>query len=108
MALTLLTRVLLVQGRSTEAREVAALGVQRLEQSGSEGAEAVGLRLALTEACLAGGDTAVGKDVLRRALQCLRTRSEDIPDATARERFLHQVSENARALALARQLLPEA
>jgi hypothetical protein len=50
MARALLTQVLLAQGRAAEAREVAALGVQRLEQAGSEGAEAVGLRLALAEA----------------------------------------------------------
>jgi hypothetical protein len=40
---------------------------------------------------------------LRRALQCLRTRAGDIPDAAARERFLQQVPENARTLELARQ-----
>jgi tetratricopeptide (TPR) repeat protein len=106
-ARTLLVRVLLDQGRSTEAREVAALGVQQLEQSGSEGAEAVGLRLALAEACLAQGEAPVGEAALRRALQCLHTRAQDIPDTTARERFLHQVPENARTLELARQVLAE-
>ncbi|HYO59586.1 hypothetical protein [Archangium sp.] len=49
------------------------------------------------------GDTPAGEAALRRALQCLRTRAEDIPDAAARERFLRQVPENARTLALARQ-----
>jgi serine/threonine protein kinase len=102
-AQTLLTRVLLAQGRATEAREVAALGVRRLEQCGGEGAEAVGLRLALAEACLAQGDTQAGEAALREASRCLRTRAEDIPDAAARERFLHQVPENARTLELARQ-----
>jgi tetratricopeptide (TPR) repeat protein len=102
-ARTLLTQVLLAQGRAAEAREVAGLGVQRLEQCGSEGAEAVGLRLALAEACLAGGDSQTGEAALRQALQCLRTRAGDIPDAAARERFLQQVPENARTLELARQ-----
>ena len=94
--------MLLAQGRATEAREVAALGVQGLERGGSQGAEAVGLPLALTEACLAEGDSQAGEAALR-GLQCLRTRAADIPDAAARERFLHQVPENARTLELARQ-----
>jgi hypothetical protein len=102
-ARTLLTRALIAQRRLTEAREVAVLGVQRLEQCGSEGAEAVGLRLALAEVCLAQGDVPAGEAALRRALQCLHTRAQDIPDATARERFLRQVPENARARELARQ-----
>ncbi len=103
MAQTLWTQVLLSQGRAAEAREVATLGVQRLEQSGSDGAGAVGLRLALAEACLAEGDVETGEAALRRALQCLRARARDIPEAAARERFLHQVPENARTLELARQ-----
>jgi hypothetical protein len=103
MARTLWSQVLLAQGRASEAREVAALGVQRLEQSGGEGAEAVGLRLSLAEACFADGDLQAGEAALRGALQCLRTRAGDIPDAAARERFLQQVPENARTLELARQ-----
>jgi tetratricopeptide (TPR) repeat protein len=103
VARTVLTGVLLAQGRAAEAREVATLGVRQLERSDSEGAEAVGLRLALAEACLAEGDTQAGEAALRGALQCLRTRSEDLPDAAARERFLRQVPENARVLELARQ-----
>jgi tetratricopeptide (TPR) repeat protein len=103
LARTQLARVLLAQGRAAEAREVAAQGVQRLEQSGSEGTGAVGLRLALAEAYLAEGDTQAGEAALRRALQCVRTRAGDIPEAVARERFLHAVPENARVLELARQ-----
>jgi serine/threonine protein kinase len=105
---TLLSAVLLGQGRASEAREVAALGVGQLERCDSQGAEAVGLLLALTEACLAEGDTEAGEDALRRGLRCLGTRAEDIPDAAARERFLHQVPENARMLELARQRWGEA
>jgi hypothetical protein len=104
----LLSHVLLTQGRAPEARQVAALGVQRLEQRGSECAPAVGLRLALAEACLAEGDAQAGEAALRRALQCLRTCARDIPDEPARERFLLQVPENARTLELARQRWGEA
>jgi hypothetical protein len=99
----LLSQVLLAQGRAAEARQVAALGVQRLDESGSEGVGAGGLHLALAEACLADGDTQAGEAALRRALQCVRNRAGDIPDAAARARFLQQVPENARVLALARE-----
>lgn len=55
------------------------------------------------EACLAEGDNNTGEQALRKALQCLRRRARDIPDAAARERFLLQVPDNARTLELARQ-----
>jgi len=99
----LLSQVLLAQGRVAEAREEAALGVWWLEQEGGEGLMAVGLRLALAEACLAEGDTSAGEQALRRALQSLHASAHDIPDAAARERLLREVPENARALELARQ-----
>jgi hypothetical protein len=100
---TVLTQVLLAQGRAAEARQVATRGVELLEQCGSEGVRAVGIRLALAEACLADGDTPAGEAALRKAVQCLRTRASDIPDEALRQRFLHLVPENARTLALARQ-----
>ncbi|HEX5754621.1 MAG TPA: protein kinase [Archangium sp.] len=107
-ARTLLSRVLLAQGRAAEAREVAALGVRRLEQDGSEGSGAVALRMALAEACFAGGDTHAGEAALREALRYLREHARDIPDADARERFLQQVPGNARTLEWARQRWGEA
>jgi hypothetical protein len=102
-ARALLAQALLAQGRAAEARAVAMPGVQRLEESGSEGAGAVGIRLALAEACLAEGDTHAGEAALRQALHCLQERAGDIPGAAERECFLQQVPENARVLALARQ-----
>jgi hypothetical protein len=74
-----------------------------VERCGLQGAEAVELRLALAEACLAQGDAQAGEAALREALRCLRARAADIPDTAARERFLRQVPENARTLELARQ-----
>ncbi len=103
LARTQRAQALLGLGRAAEAREVVTPGVQWLEQSGSEGVVAVGLRLALAEACLAEGDTEAGEAALRRAVQCVRARAGDIPDAAARERFLQQVPENARTLELACQ-----
>jgi hypothetical protein len=86
-----------------EAREVAAVGVEWLEGCGGEGWGAVGIRLALAEACFAAGDEAAGEASLRRALTTLRECARDIPEPSARERFLSQVPENARALDLARR-----
>jgi hypothetical protein len=99
----LLSQVLLAQGRAAEAREVAAPGARELDALGGPGLAAVGMYLALAEAYLAEGDTQEGEAALRKALQGLRRRASEIPDAAARERFLLQVPENARTLELARQ-----
>jgi len=64
---------------------------------------AVGMRLALVEACFAQGDQATGDTALRQALECVHLRASDIPEAEARERFLTHVPENARVRELARQ-----
>ncbi|WP_395844260.1 ATP-binding protein [Cystobacter fuscus] len=102
-ALRFLSNILLAQGRATEAREVAALGVRELEQARCMGINAVGMRLALAEACFTQGDDGEGDAALREALRCVRIRARDIPEPQARERFLRQVPENARTLELARQ-----
>jgi hypothetical protein len=60
--------------------------------------------LSLAEACFVEGEAEAAKVSLKKALQYLHARAEDIPDAALRERFLHEVPENARALLLARQL----
>jgi hypothetical protein len=104
----LLSQILLAQGRAAEAREVAAPGVQELEALGGTGLLAVGVYLALAEACLADGDNEAGEAALRKALQSVLSRARDIPDDAARERFLSQVPENARTLELARQRWGEA
>jgi serine/threonine protein kinase len=98
-----LSAVLRAQGRVAEARLEATLGVQELERIGGAGVASVGTHLALAEACFAAGDTEAGEASLRRALKCLHTRAADVPEGALRERFLHQVPENARALGLARQ-----
>jgi hypothetical protein len=96
-----LSTVLRAQGRIAEAREVAAASVAEWEALESTGAASVGVYLELAEICLAQGDTQAGESAVRKAVQCLRTRAEDIPDPAARERFLRQVPENARAQELA-------
>ncbi|MFY0566687.1 protein kinase domain-containing protein [Archangium lansingense] len=105
-ARTVHTSILLALGRVPEARQVALLGVQELEQMGNEGVYAVAMHLALAEACFAQGDGSMGDAALHKALQCVRARASDIPEPEARERFLRQVPENARTLELARQRSP--
>jgi hypothetical protein len=102
-ARTLLSTVLLALGRAAEAREVAALGVGALEQAGSRGMHAVASYLALAEACFAEGSEGPGEESLRKALACVCDGARDIPEPEARERFLREVPEHARTLALARQ-----
>jgi hypothetical protein len=101
-ARTLLSTTLLAQGRAAEAREVATLGVRELGAPDGADAAYVSVHLALAEAALAQGDAHEGEAALRQALRCVRSRASDIPDPVVRERFLSQVSENARTLALAR------
>jgi tetratricopeptide (TPR) repeat protein len=107
-ARTALSTSLLAQGRAAEAREVAELGVRELERMRSEGVYAVAMYLALAEACFAQGDAGAGEAALSKALRCVRARASDFPEPAARERFLRQVSENARTLELARQRWGEA
>ncbi len=107
-ARTVLSTILRVQGRAAEARQVAELGVRELEQMGCEGVYAVGIHLALAEACFAGDEPEAGKAALHKALRCVRARASDIPEPEARERFLRQVPENAWTLELARRHWGEA
>ena len=107
-AQAVLSTVLLRRGHVPEARSVAELGVREVEAMRSEGVYAVGMYLALAEACFALGDPGAGEEVLGQGLRCVHARAEDIPEPAARERFLRQVPENARTRELARQRWGEA
>lgn len=107
-ARTVLSTILKAQGRASEARQVAEVGVRELERMGSEGVYAVAMHLALAEACFAEGDESTGEEALHKALRCVRARASDFPEPEARERFLRQVAENARTLELAHQRWGEA
>jgi eukaryotic-like serine/threonine-protein kinase len=96
-----LSSVLLARGNVAEAREVAVLGVRELESNQSQGVYAVSMYLALAEACFQAGDRELAESSLRQALVCVRARAQDIPEPAHRERFLRQVPENARVVALA-------
>ncbi len=102
MARATLGELLLAQQRTAEARTEAEQGVRVLERLGPAGAVSVSTWLALAEACFAQADTEPGEHALREALRCMRLRASDIPEEAARERFLRQVPENARARELAR------
>jgi tetratricopeptide (TPR) repeat protein len=104
LAVAALSSILLAQGRLPEAREVAEQGVRALERLGDAFIlNAVAVRLALVEACLAQGDSAAGEEALRQAVREVRTRARDIQEDAARQCFLARVPENARVLALARE-----
>jgi serine/threonine protein kinase/tetratricopeptide (TPR) repeat protein len=105
---TSLSAALLSQGRAPEARAEAEQGVRVLERLGGAGSASVGAWLTLAEACQAAGDDAAAEGALRQALECLRLRVRDLPDAAARARFLGEVPVNARALHRARERWGEA
>jgi ATP/maltotriose-dependent transcriptional regulator MalT len=98
-----LSAALLGQGRVAQSRVEATEGVRLLEQMGGAGVASVEAWLALAEACLAQGDDAAAEEAMRKAVDCLRRKAADLPDAAARERFLRQVPANARVLQLAEQ-----
>jgi hypothetical protein len=108
LARWILGGVLLVRGQVAEARQVAELALQESAVLGEGGLTRTGLLQVLADACFAQGDTAAGEQALRRALQCVRSRAEAIPDAAIRERFLRQVPENARTMERTRQRWGEA
>ena len=94
---------LLALGRAEEARRTAEEGVEELVRTASQGFYAVGIHQVLAEACFAVGDGEAGERALREATRLVQLRAADIPEPAVRERFLRQVPENARTLALARE-----
>jgi Tfp pilus assembly protein PilX len=98
-----LSTVLLAQGKVAEAREEAVTGVRELERNRGQGVYAVAMYLALAEACLREGDRELAESSLRQALECVRARASDIPEPAHRARFLREVPENVRVVALARE-----
>jgi hypothetical protein len=98
-------RILLEQGRAAEALEVGEAALRELERLGARGFGEVELRLSVAEARWAMEQRDAARDALGRALRRLRQRVDDIPDATARERFLAKVPAHVRLLALSREWL---
>jgi tetratricopeptide (TPR) repeat protein len=100
-----LIHILLHQGRLSEAQEVATEGLRVIEDLGGTGYTEIGFRLAAAISFHAAGDIDGRARVIREARDQVHARADRIPDASARERFLTQVPENARVLELARTWL---
>jgi hypothetical protein len=76
-----------------------------LERLGLAGYGELELRLAVVEAREAVGHPETADELLRATLPRLCLRVRDIPDATARARYLKEVPTHARLLTLARRRL---
>ena len=99
-AFAVLARALLAQGRAAEALAAAHEGHALLEQLGTiEEGEAL-VRLAYAEALLACGEEAAFAAAIGEAQRHLLARADKISDPVWRERFLTNVPDNARTLAL--------
>ncbi|WP_437274864.1 protein kinase [Sorangium sp. So ce375] len=100
-----LARTLLALGRVDEAIQAAARASAMLAEFGAveEGESLV--RLTYAEALAASGRHAEAADAIASARTALLARAEKLSDPTWRERFLHDVPDNARTLELARQWL---
>jgi hypothetical protein len=100
-ALGALARVLLAEGRTSEARAAAEEAAAALAALGSiEEGEAL-VRLAHAEALAASGAADEARRALAAAREAVLARAAKIRDAAWRERFLREVPENARTLELA-------
>jgi tetratricopeptide (TPR) repeat protein len=104
-ATAVLARALLGLGRIDEAMRAAAEASSRLAEFGTveEGESLV--RLTYAEALAASGRHAEATAAIASARTALLARAEKLSDPTWRERFLHDVPDNARTLELARQWL---
>jgi eukaryotic-like serine/threonine-protein kinase len=94
-------RILLEQRRAEESLAVAEAGVRELERLGVEGNGEIDLRLSLAEALHAVGRPEAAHAALADILPRLKKRLDDIPEPSARKRYLTNVRANARVVALA-------
>ncbi|MGK3987129.1 protein kinase [Sorangium sp. So ce136] len=104
-ASAVLARALLGLGRTDEAMRAAAEASSQLAEFGTleEGESLV--RVTYAEALAASGRHADAIVAIESARAALLSRAEKLHDPAWRERFLHDVPDNARTLELARQWL---
>lgn len=100
-SVVLVSRILRVQNRLTEALKVSEDALQKLRALDIEPFAILALYVELAEAQETMGDRALAIGTLVQALPILRRRSDDIPDLKLRTTFLSEVPENARFLELA-------
>jgi tetratricopeptide (TPR) repeat protein len=105
--IALRVRILLALGRTAESLGLAEETLQRFESIGLLGHGEMELRLATVEARIAADHPEAARELLRTTLSRLRLLTDDIPEATARTRYLTEVQTHARLLALARESLGE-
>ncbi|WP_434388463.1 protein kinase domain-containing protein [Melittangium boletus] len=106
-ACAVLSRCLLRRGRLEEARAQAVSGVEWTERSGASTYWRF-VQLSLAEVRFALGEETEGDATLRALVDRVRLLAGEIPEPEVRARFLSQVPDNARALALARERWGEA
>jgi hypothetical protein len=94
-------RILVEQGRTEEALDVAETGVREIERLGIEGSGEIDLRLSWAEALHAAGRAEDARATLSDTLPHLKKRLDNIPERAARERYLTNVPANARLVVLA-------
>jgi tetratricopeptide (TPR) repeat protein len=104
LAIALLARALLAQGRPAEALLGARDAYAQLESLGAVDDGEATIRLALAECLIAAGDTSVAYEVLDKASRRILASAEAINDPASRESFLTRIPEHRRILELAREL----
>jgi tetratricopeptide (TPR) repeat protein len=87
---------LLALGRAAEAEQQLAQSLPKLEALGSAGYAEIPVRLAAAETLTAVGNRDGAARQLERAWREIERRAQGIPDTSARERFLTQITEHAR------------
>ena len=103
LSLAVLSRVLLAEGRTAEARVAATEAFEFLERGGKlEEGEGL-VRLAWAEALEAGGEHAQARAVVAGEAAKIGERAGSIRDPALRRAFLERVPENARTLELAKR-----
>lgn len=100
-----LARVLLACGRPAEALASAEEAMTLLEQVGALLSDEPLVRLVYAEALVANGQLDRAREAIARARAHLARRASRINDSARRARFLRQVPDNARTVALAERLL---
>ncbi|MBK9266020.1 MAG: hypothetical protein IPM54_40325 [Polyangiaceae bacterium] len=101
----LFVSILLEANRPAEALTIAQEAISRLETLGVGGVGEIHLRLAHAEALHAAGKPEAARGALLVTLDKLRLRMNNIPDASARERYVTNVPPHARLFALAKEWL---
>jgi predicted ATPase len=106
-ALAVVAEVLLGGGREAEALRAAREAMEILRELGKIEEGEARIRLVYAEALLANGDRQGAWDAVRSARERLLVRAGNVRDEGLRESFLRRVPENARTLALGRELFGE-